>query len=41
MAKDMVVVANKMDVAGSEEKLNILKENGMNPINSVFFIYNN
>ena len=27
MAKDMVVVANKMDVAGSEEKLNILKEN--------------
>ena len=26
MAKDMVVVANKMDVAGSEEKLNILKE---------------
>lgn len=26
MAKDMVVVANKMDVAGSEAKLNILKE---------------
>lgn len=27
MAKDMVVVANKMDVAGSEEKLKTLKEN--------------